>query len=156
AEAEQVEGADSTTEDPEAEAALQALAEEEGYDLNDPSQRGFVEKMLARDKRRASQESEEEALTDFEKEVFGQTEEPEQTEHPQQQVRQEQRQPQQQANSSSFISQIRDRGTKWNADTWREDSLKDELQALGRIGDDIDAKRNPDYRDLLEIRDARD
>lgn len=154
---ETVEGAEQVTEgaDSANDEAIAKLAEEEGLDLNDPSQRDMAERMYKREAKSREQAAdtgeEQDVLTPFEKSLIEKGDEIE-AESQQQTFQQQQERPQQQADPLSGFPQIRDRGLKWQG--W-EDAYADELAALGKIGQDMEANRKPDLRDLMEIRAAQ-
>lgn len=151
----QTDGADALDE-----SIISQLAEEEELDLNDPSQRSLAERMARREMKLRQQAEtdgqtgEEDLLTDFERSL-GETEEEqtgnertrtEEARYPAEETRREATSP------SGQWPVIRDRGEQWKS--W-DDGYNAELQELGRIGQDIEAGRKPDLRNLSEIRAAQ-
>jgi len=140
--------------------ALDELASEEKLDLNDPTQRAMAERLLYREmkfKAAAETSVEEEAFSEFEREVYGEEEpsqeqyQQDQREHPRQEQQRQQVQPQE-VKMHGRWPVMQDVGQRWQQ--W-SDAHQAEMEELGRIGEDIDKGRKPDFTNLSQIRDAQ-
>lgn len=137
------------------ESFLTNLASDEGLNLEDPADRAMAERMAKRElklREAATEGTQEEVLTEFERSLLEpdeQTELPDrqrQTERPKTEDRQQRDQ-----NGNNW-NLIQDRGRDWK--DWG-DGYKAELEELSRIGQDIEAGRQPDLRNITEIRTAQ-
>lgn len=136
------------------ETELATLAKDEKLDLKKPEDRDLAERLLRREMK-LRQELESGAgdpiLTDFEKELYGDTEgstEGDGTTPPAQQAQQ----PQQAQQTFDLWSSLNDAGKSWKS--WDDANIA-ELEEFGRIAEDVEAKRKPDMARLSAIRQAQ-